>query len=76
MSAALYEPAPEKAHRVRPPALDGTWEPVPVPRPTYTMKAMAVQARPTPVEVTEVVEEVDDVVDPYAVSYLSRRALG
>ena len=76
VSAALYEPAPEKAHRVRPPALDGTWEPVPVPRPTYTMKAMAVQARPTPVEVTEVVEEVDDVVDPYAVSYLSRRALG
>ena len=62
------------------PAEDGTWEPVPVPRPTYTMKAKA-PARPVveepasapasgdaPQALPAIDDDVDDVVAPRAIT--------
>lgn len=37
-----------------------TWNPVPVPRPTYTMKDRAEHARPAPAEVTPTPERVEE----------------
>ena len=53
-----------------------TWDPVPVPRPTYTMKAMAPRAEVEPAEVTPTpapVERRSESGDP---AYDGRRAAG
>lgn len=65
---ATYDtPAPVRASAPAP--AEGSWEPVPVPRPTYTMKAKAVHAGPV---LEDPMDEVDDVIDPYAASRASR----
>lgn len=55
------------------PAAPGSWDPVPVPRPTYTMKAKAHRAEPAPLPETMAPVEADldelpavdnDLVDP------------
>lgn len=73
--ATFDAPAPVRASEPAPTPAAGSWEPVPVPRPTYTMKAKAVH--PSPV-LDDVVDEFDDVVDPYAASRdaRGRRASG
>jgi hypothetical protein len=53
-----------------------TWDPVPVPRPTYTMKAMAPRAEVEPAEVTPSPALVERHAESDAPAYDGRRAAG
>ena len=73
--------APAPAAEVMVPILDEddiplTWDPVPVPRPTYTMKAMAPRAEVEPAEVTPTPAPVERHVESDEPVYDDRRAAG
>ena len=68
--AALETPAAPAAVPAASAATEGGWSPVPVPPPTYTLKARAVYADPAQV----IEEEDDDVASPYAVTDLAEYA--
>ncbi|GAA4397208.1 hypothetical protein GCM10023168_01940 [Fodinibacter luteus] len=77
------EPAPpaEPAAEVMVPILDEddlplTWDPVPVPRPTYTMKAKAAPREVAPAAVTPDPVPVERVADSEDAAYDERRVAG
>lgn len=75
-AAAQASPAPEAEHAAYPPAplvdeddIPLTWDPVPVPRPTYTMKARATRPAPTSADLvgdadTEYADTADSAEEP------------
>lgn len=68
------EPVPaQPVAEVAPDERVGTWEPVPVPRPTYTMKARA-DARPAPTQAPADVPQVLDAIEDDVVA--PRRVVG
>lgn len=68
-AAPATQPATEPATEAIAPAAQaptlepGTWEPMPVPRPMYTMKAKAERAQPAPLEETAQAQPVPQVID-------------
>ena len=82
--AALESPAPETEHAAYPPAplvdeddIPLTWDPVPVPRPTYTMKARATRHAPTSADlVGDADTEYADTADDAATQLPERRVAG
>jgi len=66
--AEAGEPAGERASRRAAYArysADGTWQPVAVPPPTYTLKARAAHPQPEPVEVTSTPESTVEAVEAH-----------
>ena len=77
----VAQEAPAPAAEVMVPILDEddiplTWDPVPVPRPTYTMKAMAPRAAVEPAEVTPTPAPVERHTESDAPVYDGRKAAG
>jgi hypothetical protein len=66
--AETGEPAGERASRRAAYArysADGTWQPVAVPPPTYTLKARAAHPQPEPAEVTSTPESTVEAVEAH-----------